>query len=88
MPAWVECGETGSVLPGKCPSIASRTLLKISMVASLEHQEVQSCRWLLAVVVCRRIECVLELIVERVEVASHWNGGAWGVGLAVVALGP
>jgi hypothetical protein len=32
MPAWVECGEPGSVLPGKCPSIASRTLLKISMV--------------------------------------------------------
>ena len=32
MPAWVECGETGSVVSGKCPSIANRTLLKISMV--------------------------------------------------------
>ncbi len=39
-----------------------------------------------AVVVSCRIRCVLEGVVERVEVAAHRNGGAGRVGLAVVAI--
>ena len=44
----------------------------------LEHQEVQPCRRARAVVVCRRVRAEVERVVQRVEVAPHWDGGPCG----------
>jgi len=51
----------------------------------LEHEEVQAGCWLRAVVVCRRIGCVMEWVVQRVEIAAYGDRRPGGVGGAVVA---